>query len=217
METLTPIPENLLSADAKEQRQRKSRSEAGQRLDEHTKVLPELEVGDHVQLQNLRGRHPLKSDQAGVVTSNNGFSNYSVKVSGSGLITKHNRATLRKIPPRVQTEQLLLGQEQRADMTEGLGQSVSPVHSCAAAEGPVSHPASGAAPTEGLVVNIEDSLVFTPDPAQGVPEQRAQPGLGGIEQGVGSQVDLTLLEKPDINVPLRRGTRIRVQTDRYGS
>ena len=102
-------------------------------------------------------------------------------------------------------------------MTEGLGQSVSPVHSCAAAEGPVSHPASGAAPTEGLVVNIEDSLVFTPDPAQGVPEQRAQPGLGGIEQGVGSQVDLTLLEKPDINVPLRRGTRILVQTDRYGS
>ena len=55
VETLTPIPENLLSADAKEQRQRKIRAEAGKRLDENTKVLPELEVGDHVQLQNLRG------------------------------------------------------------------------------------------------------------------------------------------------------------------
>ena len=79
METLTPIPENLLSAEAKEQRQMKIRAETGKRLDLHTKVLEELEVGDHVQLQNLRGRHPLKSDQSGVVTSNNGFSNYSVK------------------------------------------------------------------------------------------------------------------------------------------
>ena len=66
---LTPIPENLLSADTKEQRQGKNRAEAGKRLDEHTKVLEELDVGDHVQLQNLRGRYPLKSDQAGVVTS----------------------------------------------------------------------------------------------------------------------------------------------------
>ena len=62
VETLTPIPENLLSADAKEQRQRK-----------------------------------IRSDQAGVVTSKNGFSNYSVTVSGSGLITKGNRAILRNI------------------------------------------------------------------------------------------------------------------------
>ena len=49
-ESLIPIPENLLSAEAKEQRQSKIRAEAGMRLDEHTKVLPELEVGDHVQI-----------------------------------------------------------------------------------------------------------------------------------------------------------------------
>ena len=98
-------------------------------------------------------------------------------------------------------------------MTEGLGQPVGPVHSRVAAEGLVSHPASGAAPAEGLVVTNEDSLVVTPDPAQGVPEQRAQPGLGGIEQGVGSQVDWTLMEKPDSNVPLRRWTRMPVQPD----
>ena len=84
VETLTPIPENLLSADAKEQRKMKIRVEAGKRLDLHTKVLKELEVGDHVQMLNLRGRHPLKSDQVGVITANNIFSNYSVKVSGSG-------------------------------------------------------------------------------------------------------------------------------------
>ena len=90
LETLTPIPENLLSADAKEQRQMKIRVEAGKQLYLHTKVLKELEVGDHVQIQNLRGRHPLKSDQVGVVTAKNGYSNYSVKVSGSGLVTKRN-------------------------------------------------------------------------------------------------------------------------------
>ena len=104
VETLTPIPENLLSADAKEQRQMKIRVEAGKRLDLHTKVLKELEVGDHVQIQNLRGRHPLKSDQVGVVTAKNGYSNYSFKMSGSGLVTKHNQAMLRKVEPTVQTE-----------------------------------------------------------------------------------------------------------------
>ena len=50
----------MLSADAKEQRQRKIRSEAGKRLDEHTKVLPELEVGDHVQLQKPEGEASIK-------------------------------------------------------------------------------------------------------------------------------------------------------------
>ena len=58
VESLMATPENLLSADAKEQRQKTIRSEAGSRLDLHNKTLDELKVGDHVQLQ---GRHPLKS------------------------------------------------------------------------------------------------------------------------------------------------------------
>ena len=57
------------------------RLEAGRRIDLHTKALKELDVGDCVQLQKLRGKHPLKSDQSGVVTAKNGFSNYSVKLS----------------------------------------------------------------------------------------------------------------------------------------
>ena len=73
VESLTTISENLLSGDAKEQRQSKIRAVAVKQLDEHTKVLPELEVGNNVQLQNLRGRHLLKSDWAGVVSSKNGF------------------------------------------------------------------------------------------------------------------------------------------------
>ena len=58
MESLTPVPENLLSAVVKEQKQIGIRSEAGRRLNLHTKVLKELEVGDCVQLQNLSGKHP---------------------------------------------------------------------------------------------------------------------------------------------------------------
>ena len=140
-ESFIPIPENRISVEAKEQRQSKIRAEAGMRLDEHTKVLPELEVGDHVQIQNLKGKNPKKSDQAGIITSNNGFSNYSVKVSGSGLITKRNRATLRKVLPTVQIEKLLFGQaKQRADKAEQVGQPADPEHSRAAGGGPVSHP-----------------------------------------------------------------------------
>ena len=114
MESLIPVPENLLSALAKEQKQMEIRLEAGRRLDLHTKALEELDVGDCVQLQILRGKHPLKSDQSGVVTSKNGFSNYSVKLFGSGLVTQRNRASLRKVDPRRvpsgQTENLLLRQ-----------------------------------------------------------------------------------------------------------
>ena len=35
-----------------------------------------------------------------MVVSKNGFSNYSVKVFGSGTVTKRNRATLRKVDSR---------------------------------------------------------------------------------------------------------------------
>ena len=43
------------------------RQAGGQKWSEHTKKLLPLEMGAWVQLQNLRGRHPLKSDSSGVV------------------------------------------------------------------------------------------------------------------------------------------------------
>ena len=100
VESLIPVPENLLSAVAEEQKQMDIRWEAGRRLDLHTKALKELDVGDSVQIQNLRGKHPLKLDQSGVVTAKNGFSNYSVKLFGYGLVTQRNCASLWKVDPR---------------------------------------------------------------------------------------------------------------------
>ena len=55
MESLIPIPGNLLSGIAKEQKQMNIRLEAGRRLDLHTKALKELDVADCVQLQNMWG------------------------------------------------------------------------------------------------------------------------------------------------------------------
>ena len=46
-------------------------------------------------------------------------------------------------------------------------------------------------------------------------EQRVQPGLGDTGSNIESQVDLTLSGRPVDNTPLRRGTRIRMQPDKY--
>ena len=46
-------------------------------------------------------------------------------------------------------------------------------------------------------------------------EQRVQPGLGDTGSNIESQVDLTLPGRPVDNPPLRRGTIIRMQPDKY--
>ena len=74
----------------------------GARWSEHTRKLPPLEIGSWVQLQNLRGRHPLKSDSSGVVIGKHNENSYAVKVNGSEVVTVRNRITLRRIPTPVQ-------------------------------------------------------------------------------------------------------------------
>ena len=91
------MPLDLLGVEEKELKQLAIRQETRKRLDLHTKVLPELHKGDYVQLQNLVGNDPLKSDRTGVIVSKNGFSNYSVKIFGSSRITKRKRASLQKL------------------------------------------------------------------------------------------------------------------------
>ena len=112
-----------------------------------------------------------------------------------------------------------VGQED--DESEQVGQPADPGHSCAVGGGPFSHPVVTNHPVialrtaKGSVDIVEDSLTVTPEPAQGVLEQRVQPVLGGTEKSIDSQVELTLLGKPIDDVPLRRGTRVRRQPDRY--
>ena len=145
-------------------------------------------------------------------------------MSGRGLITNCNKATLRKILPTVQTFKLLFGQGmragnaeqvgqrtdkaeqvgQRADKTEQLTQQPNLQDSRAAGVGPASHPpvshprfapGVGVASTVGSVKNVEDSLAVTPAPAQAESEHWVKPVLVGNEEGVGNQVDSALLGK----------------------
>ena len=72
-----------------------------ERLSEHTKVLPPLQVGDHVTIQNQHGNQPLKWDKRSVVVSCEGFNKYGVKVLGSGRLTHRNRQHLRQYTPKL--------------------------------------------------------------------------------------------------------------------
>ena len=82
VKSLLPIPANLLSGEVKDKLQEKIRSEVGQKWSEHTKVLPELKIGDFVQIQNLKGRNPLKSDYNGEIVGRHNVNSYAVKVNG---------------------------------------------------------------------------------------------------------------------------------------
>ena len=162
-----------------------------------------------------------------------------MKLSGSGLVTQRNQASLWKVDPRSihggQTENLLFGQELRAKRAGREPPPVGPEHSRALGGGtdshPVDHPvqivkspvlpsrplaALMAAPAEGLVDSHGHGHVVT-QLAQGVTEQWVQPVPGGAEEGLrSSQVDLVGLDKHDSSTGLRRLTRVRTHTDRYG-
>ena len=87
LESLVPVPADLMSSAEKELKQLETRKKAGERLDLFTKTLPPLKVGDCVQVQNLVGHNPLKSDRAGIIVQSNGNYSYNVKIIGSCTIT----------------------------------------------------------------------------------------------------------------------------------
>ena len=100
--SLLPIPENLMTGEVKDILQKKIRETGGAKWSKHTRKLPPLEIGSWVQLQNLRGRYPLKSDTSGIVIGKHNENSYAVKVNGSENVTVRNRITLRRIPTPVQ-------------------------------------------------------------------------------------------------------------------
>ena len=67
------------------------------RLSEHSKSLPNLDVGDRVSIQNQHGHRPTKWDRSGIVVEIRDFDKYVVKVDGSGRLTLRNRRYLRKL------------------------------------------------------------------------------------------------------------------------
>ena len=59
--------------------------------------LPDLEVGDMVQIQNQRGIDPKRWSKSGKIVEKLDFDQYLVKVDGGGRLTRRNRRFLKKI------------------------------------------------------------------------------------------------------------------------
>ena len=70
-----------------------------ERLDEHTRSLTPLHIGDQVLIQNQGGPHPTKWDKSGMIVDVKSYDQYLVKVDGSGRLTTRNRRFLRTFLP----------------------------------------------------------------------------------------------------------------------
>ena len=70
-------------------------------LESHSRNLKPLPIGSIVQVQNQKGKNPLKWDRSGVVVEYLGNQQYTIKMDGSGRVSLRNRRFLRKIDPVV--------------------------------------------------------------------------------------------------------------------
>ena len=88
-----------MTADLREQALAKRHASQRERLTEHTKVLPPLQVGDSVYIQNQVGNSPNKWDKSGKIVEVKPFDQYNVKVDCSNRLTLRNRRFLRHFLP----------------------------------------------------------------------------------------------------------------------
>ena len=68
-------------------------------LQEHTRDLSPLSIGENVMVQNQSGRFPTRWDRSGRVVEIKGHDQYVVKISGTGRLTLRNRRFLRVYEP----------------------------------------------------------------------------------------------------------------------
>ena len=101
---LKPQPEWIQLREDREKALAKRAITNMERLDQNTRALPRLAVGDSVLVQNQVGNHPSKWDITGVVVEAREHDQYVVKVDGSGRMTTRNRKFLKKITPYSMTK-----------------------------------------------------------------------------------------------------------------
>ena len=85
---------------AKEEALRLKYKSCMERMSRGSKLLPKLQPGDTVALQNQGGQFPNKWEKTGTIVEACEFDQYLVKVHGSGRVTKRNRQFLRKFDVR---------------------------------------------------------------------------------------------------------------------
>ena len=91
-------------------------------LSRATKTLVPLEVGTVVRLQNQRGPHKQRWDRSGVVIEVLPFSQYKVRVDGTGRVTLRNRVFLRRIIPYVTEAEVQPGDRMHTRLDRGVYQ-----------------------------------------------------------------------------------------------
>ena len=107
--TRDPIPAPLgrycphkswdITAEHREKAMAKRHAREREKWSKHTRELKDLEIGDHVYLQNLSGNNPLRWERTGIVVEAKPFQQYCIKIDGSGRVTLRNRKNLRKFTP----------------------------------------------------------------------------------------------------------------------
>ena len=70
-----------------------------EKLTQHSRRLPPLQVGDCVRIQNQTGIYPRRWDRTGSVVEVRQYDQYVIRVDGSGRVTLRNRKSLRKFNP----------------------------------------------------------------------------------------------------------------------
>ena len=72
---------------------------SAEKHDEHSRALPVLKRGDRCYIQNQAGHHPKRWDRSGTVVELHGNDSYTLKVDGTGRVTRRNRRFLRHFLP----------------------------------------------------------------------------------------------------------------------
>ena len=80
--------------------------------------LPELEVGDMVQIQNQKGNDPKRWNKSGKIVEKLNFDQYLVKIDGGGRLTRRNRRFLKKIISTLADKEMVESKE----INDGEGQ-----------------------------------------------------------------------------------------------
>lgn len=83
----------------KEEALRARFAKTSEKLNETSKYLPPLQIGDRCLIQNQYGNHPKKWDRSGKVVEVYPFDQYMVLIDGSRRLTKRNRKFLKKYTP----------------------------------------------------------------------------------------------------------------------
>ena len=94
-----PSKEWLLTKEQREIALAKRYARQEEVWSEHTKDLPELQIGAQVRVQNQSGNKPKRWDRTGLVVDVLPHQQYKVRMDGSGDVSLRNRRFLRQITP----------------------------------------------------------------------------------------------------------------------